>query len=97
MAAVRRDGADLVLEVRVQPRSARTEVAGLHGGRLRVRLSAPPTDGRANAALAAFLADAFRVPRARIVIEHGLASRDKRIRVRSPPELPPPFDALLGP
>jgi uncharacterized protein (TIGR00251 family) len=97
MPAVRRDGTDLVLEVRVQPRSACTEVVGLHGGRLRVRLAAPPTDGRANAALAAFLADAFGVPRSRIVIEHGLASRDKRIRVRSPPTVPPPFDALLGP
>jgi len=97
MPAVRRDGADLVLAVRVQPRAAHTEVTGLHGERLRVRLAAPPTDGRANAALAAYLAEAFRVPRSRVVIEHGLASRDKRIRVRSPPAVPPPFDALLGP
>ena len=48
---LRRDGADWVVEVRVQPRASRTEFAGLLGDRLKVRLQAPPVDGRANAAL----------------------------------------------
>ena len=73
MTAGRRDGRDLVLEVRVQPRASRSEFAGLHGDRVRVRLQAPPVDGRANAALVEFLAATFDVPRARVTIEHGLA------------------------
>ena len=96
MPAGRRDGADLLLEVRVQPRASRSEIAGLHGGRLRIRLQAPPVDGRANAALIEFLAAAFGVPRARVIIEHGLASRDKRVRIRDAPVATPGIAALLG-
>jgi uncharacterized protein (TIGR00251 family) len=92
MPAGRRDGDDLVIELRIQPRAQRSEFAGRHGGRLRVRLQAPPVDGRANAALVAFLAEAFAVPRARVVIEQGLASRDKRVRIRAVP----PIDASLS-
>ncbi len=96
MPTVRRDGADLVIEVRVQPRAGRTGFAGVHGERLRVRLAAPPIDGRANAELVDFLADAFGVPRARVAIEHGLSGRDKRVRVHDPAAIPEPFAALLG-
>ena len=96
MPAGRRDGTDLVLEVRVQPRASRSEIAGLHGGRLRIRLQAPPVDGKANAALVEFLAAAFGVPRARVIIEHGLASRDKRVRIRDAPVATPGMAALLG-
>jgi uncharacterized protein (TIGR00251 family) len=96
MAAGRRDGADLVIELRVQPRASRSEVAGTFGDRLRIRLQAPPVDGRANAALVEFLAEAFDVPRARVVIEHGLSGRDKRVRIRSPGPLEPQMKAFLG-
>jgi uncharacterized protein len=96
MGAVRRDGGDLVIEVRVQPRAARSEFAGPFGDRLRVRLQAPPVDGRANAALIAFLADAFGVPRARVGIEHGLAGRDKRVRIRDLGPVPPQLRQLVG-
>ncbi|MFO1408072.1 MAG: DUF167 family protein [Steroidobacteraceae bacterium] len=84
----RRDGEDLLLEVRVQPRASRPGPAGVHGGRLRMRLSAPPLDGRANAELVERLADAFGVPRARVAIEHGETGRDKRIRIRGVSALP---------
>ena len=96
MGAGRRDGSDLLLELRVQPRASRSEFAGTFGDRLRVRLQAPPVDGRANAALVDFLADAFGVPRARVIIEHGLASRDKRVRIRDAPVATPGMAALLG-
>lgn len=96
MPAGRRDGADLVLEVRVQPRAARSEIAGLHAGRLRIRLQAPPVDGRANAALVDFLAGVFAVPRARVVLEHGHAGRDKRVRIVGAPAVATPLRALLG-
>jgi uncharacterized protein (TIGR00251 family) len=85
-----------VIDVRVQPRAARSEIAGLHGDRLRVRLQAPPVDGRANEALTRLLASVFDVARSRIVIEHGLGGRDKRVRIRNAPAAPPQLAALLG-
>jgi uncharacterized protein (TIGR00251 family) len=80
----------------VQPRASRTEFAGTLGDRLRVRLQAPPVDGRANAALVEFLAGTFDVPRAHVSIEHGLAGRDKRVRIREAGPVAPQLKALLG-
>jgi uncharacterized protein (TIGR00251 family) len=94
--AGRRDGDDLVIELRVQPRASRSGLDGLHGGRLKVRLQAPPVDGRANDALVALMAEVFGVPRSRIVIEQGLAGRDKRVRIRRAGTLPPGIADLLG-
>ena len=96
MQACRREGADLILDVRVQPRASRSEIAGLHGERLRIRLQAPPVDGKANAALVEFVAGLFAVPRARVTIEHGLTGRDKRLRLQGVSSLPPPLESLLG-
>jgi hypothetical protein len=96
VTGARRDGRDLVLELRVQPRAPRSGFAGVHGGRLRVRLQAPPVDGRANAALVEFLAEAFGVPRARVTIEHGLAGRDKRVRIHDVAVVAPQLRELIG-
>ena len=85
-----------MIDVRVQPRASRSEIAGLHGERLRIRLRAPPVDGRANAALVEFLADAFDVPRASVIVEHGLTGRDKRVRIRGAGPLAPQMKAFLG-
>ena len=94
--AARRDGPDLILDVRVQPRASRSEFAGRHGDRVRIRLQAPPVDGRANDALVEFLADAFAVPRARVVIEHGHTGRDKRVRIRDAGVPAVQIKALIG-
>ena len=96
MGAGRRDGSDLLLELRVQPRASRSEFAGTFGDRLRVRLQAPPVDGRANAALVDFLADAFGVPRARVTIERGLSGRDKQVRIRGAAPLAQQMAELVG-
>lgn len=93
-APIRRAGTDWVLDLRIQPRASRTEFAGVHGDRLRVRLNAPPVDGKANAALVEFIAEAFDVPRARVVLEQGAASRDKRVRVQGSPSLPEALQSL---
>lgn len=71
--------------VRVVPRASRTEVAGEHAGALRVRLAAPPVDGKANAALIRFLSSALSVPRAEIRIVRGESSRSKTVEVDAPP------------
>ena len=68
-----------VLELHVQPGAKRTEVVGMHGERIKIRLAAPATEGRANAALIEFLAEAFGVARRDIRILSGMKSRDKRV------------------
>lgn len=87
----RRDGEDWLLSLYLQPGARKTEVAGLHDGALKLRLAAPPVEGKANAALIGWLADWFGVPKNRVRIEGGELSRHKRVRVvgskRSPGEL----------
>jgi uncharacterized protein (TIGR00251 family) len=92
----RRDGTDWILDVRVQPRAARTEFAGRLGERLRIRLHAPPVDGRANAALIEFIADACGVPRAQVTIDKGLTGRDKRVRIRGLAGLPAALQRIVA-
>ncbi len=65
----------------VQPGARRSEVAGRHGDRLKIRVAAPALDGRANDALVAFIADRLRVPKARIALVKGERSRDKLFAV----------------
>lgn len=83
-----RDGDDLVLHCHLQPGASRSEFAGEHDGALRIRIKAPPVDGKANQALIQFLADAFAVPKSRVQIELGLSSRRKRIRIGRPQRHP---------
>jgi len=77
----RRAGARLMLEVHVQPGAKRSEVAGLHDGRLKVRIAAPAADGRANTALVAFLSAQLGAAKRDVSIEAGLISRRKRVQV----------------
>ena len=65
----------------VQPGARRSEVAGLHGDRLKIRIAAPALDGRANAALVAFIAGELRIPRARVAVVKGERSREKLLAV----------------
>lgn len=73
----------LVLELHVQPGASRTEVAGLHGERLKIRLAAPASDGRANQALIEFLARELGVAKRDVRIASGAASRRKRVVVEN--------------
>jgi len=72
----------LKLPIHATPGAKRTEAAGVHGGALRVRLGAPPGDGKANAALIDWAARAFGVPKARVELLHGAAGRQKMLGVR---------------
>ena len=87
------EGDDLLLWLRVQPKASRDQVIGVRDGRLRVRLTAPPAEGKANARLQQLLADLCGVGRSRVEIETGRSGRDKRARVRGAtraPALPDP-------
>ncbi len=82
------DGEDLLLQLKLQPRSARDAFAGVHDDRLKIRIMAPPVDGKANAHLCAWLARQFGVARSSVEIESGHNSRLKRVRIKAPPRLP---------
>lgn len=69
------------LQIHVQPGAKTTEVAGMHGDRVKVRLAAPPVDGKANKALVAWLAELFGVPRSDVVLLRGERSRQKTVRI----------------
>jgi uncharacterized protein (TIGR00251 family) len=85
-AWARYDGAAdiLTLRVHVQPGARHTEAAGIHGDRLKIRLAAPPVEGKANAALRVFIAEAFAVPQRDVELTAGECSRKKTLRVASP-------------
>ena len=78
----------LVIRVRVQPRANRDEIAGRHGNQLKIRLRAPPVDGKANECLIRFLADLCGVSKRDVEIISGASGRDKRVRVDAPRLLP---------
>ncbi len=84
----REDGAALILALHVQPGAKRTAVDGTHGDALKIRLAAPPVDGKANAELLRFLADAFGVPLRNVVLVRGETSRQKVVRVDGPARRP---------
>jgi uncharacterized protein (TIGR00251 family) len=68
--------------VKVVPRASKNQIVGIEGDAIKIRLNAPPVEGKANDALIAFLAAALAVPRARIEIVTGQTSRRKILRVR---------------
>jgi uncharacterized protein (TIGR00251 family) len=61
------DGQDLILDLHVQPRASRDEIVGVIGDRLKVRITAPPVDGKANQHLIAYLAKQFRVAKSDLI------------------------------
>jgi len=72
----------VTLRVHAQPGARRTEVAGIHGESVKIRLAAPALEDRANEALVAFIAERFAVPRRAVTLLAGARSREKRIEVR---------------
>lgn len=69
------------LAVRVHPGAKRNAITGTHNGALKVSLTTPPTDGRANAALIAFLAEQLGIARANVEMLTGQTSRSKTLRL----------------
>ena len=96
MPAIQWRGSQLTLDLQVQPGASRDEIVGMHGERLKVRISAPPVDGRANRHLIEWLAEVFGVPRSRVTLTRGLSGRSKTVCIESPVRLPPEIDAPPG-
>jgi uncharacterized protein len=75
----------IAFRVHVQPRSSRNQVVGLHGDALKVKLTAPPVDGAANAACIAFMAETLGLPKSALTIVAGLTGRRKTLAVACSP------------
>ncbi len=78
---IRPDGDGIILMLHIQPGARSTAVVGLHGGALKIRLAAPPVDGKANAELLAFLARKVGAGRTAVSLLHGETQRAKRVRI----------------
>ena len=75
------DDKGVTLRLHIQPGAKKTAVTGLHGEALKIRLAAPPVDGKANACLIAFLADTLGIAKAAVRLVSGETSRAKRVRI----------------
>ncbi|MCU0856890.1 MAG: DUF167 domain-containing protein [Pontiellaceae bacterium] len=87
----------VVLPVRAVPRASKNEIQGIHGDALKIRLQAPPVDGKANEALVRFLSDALNISRAQIHLVSGETGRNKAVLLAgiSKPELLKKLLAML--
>lgn len=79
----------LILNCRIQPGAKEDAFASTSENLLRIRIKAPPVDGKANAKLLEFLSRQFKTPKSAIEILSGHNSRNKRVRIASPNRLPP--------
>jgi uncharacterized protein (TIGR00251 family) len=82
----------LWMNVKVQPRASKDEIAEVLGESIKIRITAAPVDGEANKHLIAFLAKLFRVSKSQVSIVSGETGRDKRIRIESPKQWPELFN-----
>lgn len=71
----------ITLTLHIQPGAKKTEFAGLHGDALKIRLAAPPVDGKANEALIRFIADSLKLPKSGVSLKSGQASRRKVLEI----------------
>jgi len=77
----RQDSVNMRLDVYLQPRASKTELAGMHGGSLKIRVAAPPVEGAANHALIEFIAQRLAIPKSRVRLISGRSSRRKSLEI----------------
>ncbi len=81
-------GDTLLLWVKATPRAKQTQIEGVMENRLKVRLNAPPVDGKANKVLQKYLSKQFGVPRGRVTLLKGDRAREKKFEIRDPQKIP---------
>jgi len=84
-------GEDLMLRLYLQPKASRDQFVGQHGEALKIAITAPPVDGKANTHLVKFLSKQFNVAKSAVSVEQGLQSRHKLVRIKQPKKLPTIF------
>ncbi|MDR3221258.1 MAG: DUF167 domain-containing protein [Candidatus Accumulibacter sp.] len=93
-AWLRRRESNATLTLHVQPGARKSEVAGIHGDALKIRLAAPPVDGKANAALLEFVANRLGLPKSAVRLAAGQTSRRKILEIDA---IPPDAEQRLLP
>jgi uncharacterized protein (TIGR00251 family) len=81
MLTVRETDRGVTFQIRVLPRSSKCELAGIHGDALKIKITAPPVEGKANEECIRFLADLFNVKKTDVAIAAGHKSKNKRVTV----------------
>ncbi|KII77594.1 DUF167 family protein YggU [Vibrio renipiscarius] len=94
-AAVWKEGEDIVLRLYIQPKANRDKIVGLHGEEIKIAITAPPVDGKANAHLTKYLAKQFKVAKGLVNIEKGELGRHKQVRIVTPSQIPADIEAIL--
>nr|WP_035416176.1 DUF167 family protein YggU [Ferrimonas kyonanensis] len=92
---VQRQADGLLLNLYIQPKASRDQWVGVHGDELKVAITAPPVDGKANAHLTKFLAKQFKVAKGQVMIRKGELGRHKQIQIDSPRQIPEAIEQLL--
>ena len=82
MVTIRESSTGVTFAVKVQPRARKNAITGVVGDALKLALTAPPIEGRANDAVIRFFADFFEIPRSSVTIASGARGRRKVIRVK---------------
>jgi uncharacterized protein (TIGR00251 family) len=80
---IRETSKGVLLPVRAVPRASKNEIQGIHGNALKVRLQAPPVEGKANQALIRFLSEVLEIPRPQLSISSGETGRNKAVLITS--------------
>lgn len=81
MVAIKESASGVTFDVRVHPRARKNAITGVVGDALKLALTAPPVDGKANQAVIEFFADLFAIPRSSVTIASGETSRNKVVRI----------------
>ena len=82
------EGEDLLLAVRIQPGASDDKIVEVVDDALKIRITAPPENGKANSHLVKFLANSFGVAKSRVELITGANNQRKRLRIQSPAKLP---------
>ena len=80
---LKQQGKEVILLLHIQPNASKTEIVGLHNGALKIRIKAPPVDGKANIEIIEFIATIFAVPKRSVEIIGGSSSRQKRVLIQN--------------
>ncbi len=78
----------LLLHCRLQPKASKDEITGLHDNRLKIRITAPPVDGKANQHLIALISKWFGTLKGNVSIVRGEAGRQKTLLIKKPCRIP---------
>lgn len=88
-------GEDLLLQLYVQPKASRDQIVGLHGDAVKIAITAPPVEGKANSHIQKLLATLFAVSKSQVELVKGDISRHKQVLIKAPFQIPAELASLM--